>query len=87
MKAKDVDTSKAYKVAGYSGIAFRVRGPLIELVGYSDFDEPEEVISENIVLAVMIGDDRVHEIDVDDLTPIKEDDYCSQCGQIGCGHG
>lgn len=38
------------------------------------------------VRAVMVGDDRVHEIDVDDLTMIEEDDYCHECGQIGCGH-
>lgn len=40
-----------------------------------------------MVRAVMVGDDRVHIVDPDDLTEIDEDDYCSGCGQIGCGHG
>lgn len=39
------------------------------------------------VLVVMVGDDRKHEVDVEDLTPLAEDAYCGSCGQIGCGHG
>lgn len=38
------------------------------------------------VRAVMVGDDRVHEVEVEDLIPIDRDDYCGSCGQIGCGH-
>jgi hypothetical protein len=33
----------------------------------------------------MVGDDRVHVVDVDDLTEISDEDYCPGCGQIGCG--
>jgi hypothetical protein len=47
-------------------------------------DEAEVVDSETMVRAVMVGDDREHIVDVDDLTVIAEDDYCSECGQIGC---
>lgn len=36
------------------------------------------------VVAVMVGDDRKHSIDPDDLTPLAEEDYCPGCGQIGC---
>lgn len=39
------------------------------------------------VLAVMVGDDVRHHVDVDDLEPVEDDDYCGGCGQIGCGHG
>lgn len=39
------------------------------------------------VLVVMVGDDRRHEVDVEDLTPLAEDAYCGSCGQIGCGWG
>ena len=39
------------------------------------------------VVCVMVGDDRRFTHDVDDLTPLDDDDYCSGCGQIGCGHG
>lgn len=45
-------------------------------------DEPCET-----VIAVMVGDDREHEVWIGDLTPLDDDDYCSVCGQTGCGHG
>lgn len=48
-------------------------------------EEPHD--NTDMVIAVMVGDDREHLIDVDDLTVIGEDDYCPECGQIGCGHG
>lgn len=32
----------------------------------------------------MVGDDRVHLVDPDDLTKIEDDDYCHECGQVGC---
>jgi hypothetical protein len=34
----------------------------------------------------MVGDDREHIVDVDDLTEIAREDYCGVCGQIGCSH-
>jgi hypothetical protein len=36
------------------------------------------------VRAVMVGDDREHIVDIEDLTVIT--DYCRGCGQIDC-HG
>ena len=33
---------------------------------------------------IMVGDDREHEVEVDSLTRLDEDDFCSGCGQIGC---
>lgn len=47
-------------------------------------DEPIE--SDTQVYAVMVGDDRKHIIDIEDLVPIEEEDFCRDCGQIGCGH-
>lgn len=38
------------------------------------------------VRAVMVGDDREHEIHVDDLRKIDREAFCGECGQIGCGH-
>lgn len=40
---------------------------------------------DNCVKVVMVGDDHRHHVDVDDLEKIGEGDYCSSCGQIGCG--
>jgi hypothetical protein len=32
----------------------------------------------------MVGDDCVHIVPVEDLEILGEDDYCHECGQIGC---
>lgn len=34
--------------------------------------------------AIMVGDDATHRLRRDDLQLLDEDDYCSECGQIGC---
>ena len=49
--------------------------------------EPEKVENRQMVQAVMVGDDYVHTIDVEELSPISEEDYCCGCGQIGCPWG
>ncbi len=36
---------------------------------------------------IMVGDDRRHHVDLHDVTPLNDDDYCGECGQIGCAHG
>ena len=51
------------------------------------YDEPEQIERRDMVRAVMVGDDREHLVDVDDLTMIGEEDYCWSCGQTGCGWG
>ena len=48
------------------------------------YSEPEEIERSDRVRAVMVGDDRVHVVDVEDLTEISEEDYCAGCGQVGC---
>lgn len=48
------------------------------------YNEPELVPDLTRVRAVMVGDDREHIVDTDDLTEIPEDGYCSGCGQTGC---
>jgi len=44
-----------------------------------------------IMRVVMVGDDRVHNVDSDDITPLKETEdgypFCLECGQLGCFHG
>lgn len=47
-------------------------------------EEFEEVADTQNVIAVMVGDDRRHRVDVDDLVLIPEDSFCRDCGQIGC---
>lgn len=77
-----IDTSVAYSVNGYSGVAFRALGHPIESVDCDGF----ETANEDMVQVVMIGDDRVFTVDMEDLTPIEREEFCGQCGQIGCGH-
>lgn len=48
--------------------------------------ETEYELDTSMVVAVMVGDNRKHIVDVDDLTLIDEEDFCYGCGQIGCGH-
>ena len=86
VESQALDLDAHYTVDGYStGIAFyllgyvKVRDEDYEWSGieYEDRDR---------VRAVMVGDDRVHEVDVDDLTMIDEESFCRDCGQVGCGH-
>ena len=77
-----------YIVAGYRGIAFYLTGWSQEIPACEceEWCECEPYDSDSQVTAVMVGDDRTHVVDVDDLTEIEEDDYCHGCGQTGCGH-
>ena len=60
-------------------------GPMGETF-YCDGSCEGDPVDEDKVVAIMVGDDRRHVIDVDELTPIDEDDFCHGCGQVGCGH-
>ena len=86
MDTKTIDLDGRYSVAGMPGVAWYLTGYVSRETPDTWWDGITE-IDDSLVKAVMVGDDRVHEIDVDDLTLIGEDDYCSSCGQIGCGHG
>ena len=35
----------------------------------------------------MVGDDRDIEVYLEDISPIDDDEFCSNCGSVGCGHG
>lgn len=101
MDTEKLDFSKRYAVQSYPGIAFRIQRYLEEphfdefLVCddedcWHEFETCYVVdsytdINYGMVVAIMVGDDREHIIDVDELTPIEDDDYCGGCGQIGCG--
>lgn len=97
MNDTTLDFDARYSVAHMPGVAWRLIKyvPIEVEEPYSYVDEDGETIYDsvfvedinpNMVIAVMIGDDRKHEIDVDDLILIDEDDYCHECGQMGCTH-
>ncbi len=75
----------AYTVAGWRGIAFRVLGWQLE----ADEDTEWTGIYQRTgdVFCIMVGDDKVHAIDLDDLHPLSVEEFCGSCGQIGCTHG
>lgn len=94
-----VDMSARYAVQGHGGIAFYLDEYATEWTseewlydGEGDPDdegsyvycEPEQVENRSQVRAIMVGDDYVWIVDVDDLTMIGEEDYCHECGQVGC---
>jgi hypothetical protein len=89
------DFEPAYKAAGPGGVAWRVTRHVKEQIahpvydedgeytGWDDWDEEED---ESRVVAHMIGDDVDWTFDVTDLTPLDDEEFCRDCGQIGCGH-
>ena len=77
------DFKQAYKAEGYSGIAWRATG--WEHVADEDTEWTGEKVPTGRIEAHMIGDDCDFYFEPSELTPIDEDDYCSGCGQIGCG--
>jgi hypothetical protein len=48
------------------------------------WDEEGYDVEAGTVDAVMVGDDRVFQVDPEDCTLIADEDYCSGCGQVGC---
>lgn len=48
-------------------------------------DDPDEIRTGRIV-CVMVGDDRQFTFDPEDVTPLAREEYCGECGQIGCAH-
>jgi hypothetical protein len=98
-----LDPTTAYQVADYPGIAWRYDGPETEIreddrwydTGETDddgepvwyFDEEPEPTETGRVIMVMIGDDRRFTFDPEDCSPLADDEYCPECGQIGCAHG
>lgn len=86
-----LDFDARYHIDGYDGVAFYLTGYQTEYGvhydGHGDVSEVEEVVNTDMVTAIMVGDDRVHVIDVEDLTVLDDDDFCPVCGQLGCGGG
>jgi hypothetical protein len=73
-----------YRVRGFKGIAFWVDGWETEPDEDTEWSGFET--RTGFVLAVMVGDDRRHRVEPDDLERIDEADFCHVCGQIGCTH-
>jgi hypothetical protein len=95
---EEFDFDARYKVDEYEGIAWNVVDYATEwteeswtYIGGDRDDEnnylynrPEEIEDRNYMVCYMVGDDRKFVFGIDQLTKLEEDEYCSECGQIGC---
>lgn len=83
----ELDFSCAYKVEGYEGVAWLLICHPRYIVDDDDNCNFGAFANTERVVAHMIGDNREFEFEIDEITPISEDEYCSQCGQMRCNHG
>ena len=79
------DFAATYTADGWSdGIAWRafdyLRDEEYEWHGGID----QQLVDTSKIQAHMVGDDQVFIFNRDELTTISEDDYCPECGQVGC---
>lgn len=81
----DIEPGAHVRVKGWKGIAFYVVGP--ETAPDEDTEWSGYKTPTGKVIVVMVGDDRKHAVDPEDCTPIASEDFCGECGQMGCGHG
>ena len=78
-----IDFDAHYRVEGYGGIAWYVWH--YEKIRDEDYEwSGIETENRDRVVCVMVGDDRKFTFDVEDLTKLEEDEFCPECGQIGC---
>lgn len=82
-KVAKIDAETRFAVKGWSGVAFRVISRALHCVEGEWVEDPES----HQVVVVMVGDDHRYVVDEADLTPLAEEDYCPECGQIGCTGG
>lgn len=76
--------ANAYAVRGYRGIAFHVLGWETEPDEDTEWSGYE--MRTGRVVVVMVGDDRRHAVDPEDVTALDDLAYCAVCGQVGCTH-
>src|SRR5262245_29002075 len=74
----------AYRVDGYGGIAWSVLGWETEPDEDTEWSGYE--VRTGNVIARMIGDDRNFSFEPEELRPLEREEYCGECGQIGCFH-
>ena len=80
MRLQELNDEDRYKVAGYRGVAFWFAGPEVERYWNNANDEPDwdDWAERGTGMALMV---------MVDVERIADSEYCSECGQIGCGWG
>lgn len=59
----------------------------VTVEGYGGVAFRVEGGDEHQLRAHMVGDDTTYTFDVEECTVLSEDEFCHDCGQLGCGHG
>lgn len=80
----DQKFSGSFRIGGWPAVAVRILGWETEPDADTEWTGIEERTGK--VVAVIVGDDKKHSVDPDDLIELKRKDYCGECGQIGCQH-
>ena len=78
----DLFNAEAYRVEGWKGIAWRVLGWATEPDEDTEWTGIEQRTGQ--LVARMVGDDRDFLFEPDEVEAIREDEFCHECGQIGC---
>lgn len=78
----DSFNADAYCVQGWRGVAWHVLGWATEPDEDTEWSGYES--RTGMLVCRMVGDDAHHFYDPEDVEAIPEDDYCHECGQIGC---
>lgn len=80
---KELDNEGSrFTVDGYRGIAFYFYDE--EFVNDEDTIWTGMQTPTGNAVMIMVGDDRKFIVDPEDVEAISDDDYCPECGQIGC---
>lgn len=74
----DAFPAETYECSHWPGVAIRVLGWDIVEDGYDHFERTGNVTVR------MVGDDKHWYVEPASLTVLPEDEYCAECGQIGC---
>jgi hypothetical protein len=77
-------SADAYRVDGYPGVAWRVLGWETEPTADTEWDGIDERTGR--VVARMVGDDTYFRLEPEQVHPLRREQYCGECGQIGCTH-
>ncbi len=73
-----------YRIKGWPAVAWHVRGWQTEPDADTEWSGYE--VRTGALVCTMVGDDALHLVDPDDVVALPREDYCGECGQIGCGH-
>ena len=83
MTEANLDFDSKYKVEGWGGIAWYALS--YEKVQDEDYEwSGIEHENRDNVVCMMVGDDAKFTFEVSMLTTLDDDEYCHECGQIGC---